>query len=202
MPKASWIVLMLMLMGCSQKASPRLTAPELQPSANAGARNQIWAAQAEKQEAAPISFAGQTAPEWAEQLKSEDHAVLGQASHALAEMGEGGYRQLADGMATGSNQVRLVCIQVITKPTLLAHADEMVPLLRAMLKDREPMIRRSAAARICWFGTAGRVALPELQIMAQSDPVPDIRQVALASIEIIQNPKAPPQRETVGATGN
>jgi hypothetical protein len=70
----------------------------------------------------------------------------------------------------------------------------MIPLFIGMLRDREPMIRRSAAARLCWFGTAAQVALRDLTEMAASDPVPDVREVARVSIDLIRNANAQPNR--------
>jgi len=139
-------------------------------------------------------YEGRTVRQWDHQLQSSDHAVRQQASVALSALGERGYPSLRDGMLSKSDEVRVACLQAITKPALLEHGNEMIPLLTRMLRDREPMVRRSAAARLCWFGSGAKGALRDLQEMADRDPLPDIRQVARVSIELIQNPNAPPNR--------
>lgn len=203
MRKGSWIYLALLLAGCSQKAAPRHTAPELQRGGESAVAP--WQQGHNGPDAttdAATAYLGQTAPQWAEYLNSDDHAVRSQGSQALAELGEVGFPHLEAGMRSGNDAVRLACLQAISKPTLVDHPQEMVPILRNMLKDPEPLIRRAAAARLCWFGSRASPALPELRTVAQSDPLLDIRQVALVSIEIIQSPKAPPARETIKPEGN
>jgi hypothetical protein len=143
----------------------------------------------------PSSYQGRSVVQWAKQLQTDNHAERSQASMALGQMGEAGYPHLLAGIKSNSDARRIVCLQAMSRPVMLTHGHEMVALLTRMLRDREPMIRRSAAARLPWFGAGAQGALRDLRIMVESDPVPDIRQVAQVSIELIMNPDKPPPRE-------
>ena len=144
---------------------------------------------------------GRTAPQWAEQLEARNHVQRKQASMVLGKMGERGYPHLREGMRRGSTEVRLACMQAIGKPALLEHRGEMVPILRAMLRDPEPMLRRAAAARLCWFGADARSAVRELQYIAEHDDHPDIQQVAQGEHRIGSEPQCSAQsRPPTGRT--
>ncbi|MBY0527739.1 MAG: HEAT repeat domain-containing protein [Gemmataceae bacterium] len=198
-PSVATVLMVLALAGCSRKAPPNPVAeaspvPIPRPSEEDPGDSEAGRG------GAGTSYEGRTAPQWAKELENSDnHAKRSQASIALSRLGERGYPHLAAGMRSNSDEVRIACLQVIDKPTLLAHPNEMVPLLTQMLRDRQPMIRRSAAARLCWFGEGARGALRDLQQMASNDPETDIRQVARVTIELIQNPKAPHRK---GEPGN
>jgi len=180
-------LLLGLLAGCGRQPPPPVAAEN-----GLGSSGTAAAAVEGDWQAAPVpgtTYQGRTVVQWATQLDTDNHVQRSQATMALGQMGEAGYPHLLAGMQSKSDALRIACLQAASKPTLLQHGNEMVPLLTRMLRDPEPMIRRSAAARLPWFGAGAQGALRDLRVMAESDPVPDIRQVAQVSIELILNPK-------------
>lgn len=189
--RQSLLVLCLLLPagGCARKAPP------VASKSNLNGLTPAVSARPAQTDPAFRRSEGRTAPEWGEQLlETRNHATRQQAALALADLGEQGYPHLAAGLRSNSDELRLASIQAMDKPTLLAHQNEMIPLFTRLLRDREPMLRRAAAARLCWFGTAAQGALRDLTEVATTDPMPDIREVARVSIDLIQNAKAQPDR--------
>jgi hypothetical protein len=139
---------------------------------------------------APVSapgttYQGWTAPQWGRELLSENPATVASAGMALAELGEAGYPHLRAGLGSRAIVVRAASIQAMTKPLLLEHRKEMLPLLGRLLRDPEPLLRRAAAARLGWFGLDAQDCIADLQTVAAGDPMADIRMVAKASIDLI-----------------
>jgi HEAT repeat protein len=189
------VCLLLLPAGCSRKSPPaainRATGAAAAAPSAAGAGAEGPAA------VAGGVYEGRAAPEWGERLvQTQSQAMRDKAAIALAQLGEQGYPHLLAGMRSDSDAVRLASVRAISKAMLLAHQNEMIPLLMRMLKDPEPMIRRAAAGQLRSFGKAGEIALRDLMEMAaDKNESPEVRQVAKASAEQIRNPKA---REPAG----
>lgn len=132
---------------------------------------------------------GRTAPQWMQQLEAAPTPVLRQqAGRALSGMGDTGQSQLLKGLAHGSDPVRLSCLQAISQPMLAKNANETLPLLLGMLQERNPDLRKAAAARLPWFPWKKlnpEIALAPLRAMSQRDPDPGVRRAAQESIIFI-----------------
>jgi hypothetical protein len=187
---------MLLAIGCGRKSPPVAVKNKSALPAAAAAESLLQAAPPEQNGGMAQVLQTKSAPELGQQLlETKNDVTRQQTALALADMGEKGYPHLAAGMRSNSTEQRLVSIQVIDKPTLLAHRDEMIPMLEKMLYDREPMIRRSAAGRLCWFGKEAQRSLRYLMEMANNaNELPDIRQVALVSIDLITHANDVPNR--------
>ncbi len=191
-----WIFLCLLLLlgGCGRKSPP--VAVKTKSTGASAAASTAVAPMTPEMEAAAKTLQNRSAPELGQQLlDTKNPALRQQAAVALADMGEKGYPHLFAAMKSNNDEQRLAAIQVIDKPTLMAHRNDMIPMLEKMLGDREPMIRRSAAARLCWFGSDAQRSLGLLTGMA-NDPneLPDIQQVAKVSIDLIRNAKGTPSK--------
>jgi HEAT repeat protein len=90
-------------------------------------------------------------------------------------------------------------MQALDLPLLRIHAEEMVPLLLALLvNDSNPAVREQAAMRLVAFdsitadgklraGTQANQRLQALQHAARTDPAPNVRLAAANSIQCIQS---------------
>jgi hypothetical protein len=178
-----FLLVLVMIAGCGRKLPP--------PANNAGSPSVSGQLQPVSEAPAAVvpasgpTFQGRSAPQWAAQLQTNDPNALRQASTALGELGEAGYVSLRDGLRDKSGSLRIACLQAISQPIVVAHWKEMLPLLTGLLQDREPAVRRAAAAKLCALGTRAQSAVPELRRLAENDPVADNRQVAQTSIELI-----------------
>ncbi len=181
------LLLVLLSSGCARKVRPPVPAPAADQPAAIAMTDTGEDGGAEAMAAQPM-YQGRTAPQWADRVRDTNHAVQSRESVALAQLGEKGYPYLMEGMRSRSDQLRLNCLRTIDKSVLVTHSRETLPVLTQMLRDPKPTIRRAAAARLCWYGPGAQTALRELQTVADSDPLPDIRDVARLSIQMISKP--------------
>lgn len=183
-------VMLLALAGCSRSSdsdNPNQrrvngVVPPIQPE-----RNPAW-------DNAPVQtepvYESQPLSVWVEQFnRPEDEAMRVKAATVLGQLGKQGFPPLLEAMKSTSDDGRLLALQSVTKETLAEHQKETWPLLRDMLSDPNPAIRKQAADRIAWYGKENLAALKEsvrlLRLMAKNDPDLQVRQVAESAINQI-----------------
>lgn len=182
-----WICLLTMLAGCSREAPPK---PPIAPVASTFADpTGKGLGPGQRAPVEPNLYEGRTAQEWATELKGPDAAQSAEAVLALRELGEEGYQHLFQGMQSSIAEIRLLSLQAIYQPVLVAHRDEMLPLLFRLLQDADPRIRQSAAVRLSGFGTSAKAGAAILRKMSTSDPDRSVRLAALESAMIVEGVK-------------
>ena len=124
-------------------------------------------------------------------MENRDPVKRNRASVALGRMGAPGGAVLIQGMRNPSKAVRLDSLQSVTRDQLLGQRGESLALLRQLLADPDPDIRRAAAARIPWYGEVSPADLRTLQQMAKEDEAPEVRSAAADALYAIdQNVKS------------
>jgi hypothetical protein len=94
---------------------------------------------------------------------------------------------LLKGMQSKSEDVRLVSLEAVARPVLVANAGRTWDLLLRMLDDNNALIRRQAALRLTWFEPRqSRSCIPRLQTLAEADPDAEVRRTASAAILSIE----------------
>jgi len=165
------------LAGCKKQSANAPIVPPVQPLAGAGLYPLAGAA-----EPRVVMHDGLSAAQWSEKLNVRDLVAREQASVALAALKEDGFPHLVEGMRSQLWEVRLSCLQALSKPALVQQADQTLPILSQLLCDPNPLVRQQAAARVCWFGAQAKSALPALERLAIQDESLEVRQTAADAV--------------------
>lgn len=171
----------LLVAGCARTnpPAPAVGGPAaLQPSSVVG-QDQI------EGEASCPSFQGQSVHQWEARLQSAVPATQQEASLALREMGEAGYRPLLKAMQSNYVELRSTGLLAMPRAVMVAHKSEILPVLRKLLSDDNVSIRQSAVARFAWFGVDAAGDLPTLRQLAARDASAAVRNTAVETIKFI-----------------
>jgi hypothetical protein len=127
----------------------------------------------------------QEAGSYERQLAGQDATTRQQAAQALRGLGEDGYAALLRTIRRGAPEAKQEALRALDAGMLKTHANELLPVLSELLRDRNPVVRVMAVSRIGMLGKAAADAVPDLRRLSKSDEDAQVRGTAEQAVVAI-----------------
>src|SRR5262245_22412942 len=116
--RSNWTwCLLLLLAGCSKSADSTQNRPPIQPLQGGN----LYPPPPAEGQAYPIEYQGRSAHQLGADLSDGDPYATQEATKALANLGEPGFRQLVGGLNSSSWETRLLCLKAFTREAVLEN---------------------------------------------------------------------------------